>query len=91
MPSANMMTLPAAVTFVADVGAAVFALAAAVSVFGAGVAAASTAVEGAAVGFGAEDWATACVAISAQLEIKVSLTRQSFTRGPNGKRDRSAR
>ena len=88
MPSANMMmTLPAAMTFVVDAGAAALALAAAASVFGAGVVAASAAVEAAAVDGSAADWADACVAISAQLEIKATLAREGFTRGPNGKRD----
>ena len=87
MPSARTMTLPAAVTVVpADWGFEVLAVAVttvALSALGAlvgalwvVVAAGPTACAG--------DWAKACVVNTAQTEIKVSFTRQGFTRAPTG-------
>ena len=83
MPSDKMMTLPAAVTVVVDAGVGALTFAATVRAFGA-IAVALTGVVTVGMCGCAEDWAKAGMAIIAQLEIKVSLTRQGFTRVPNG-------
>lgn len=96
MPSTRMMTLPAAVTVVlpdagrgAPTWAVTFAVTDVVAVGGAvtggdlGALPAAVRLVAAAWPVGcAGDWAQACVAISAQLVIKVSLKRQGFTWAP---------
>lgn len=90
MPSDKMRTLPAAVTVVAAPNFAALSFAATLSALAA-LAAALTGVVAASLRGCAEDCAKAGMAIKAQLEIKVSLTRQDFTRVPNGRRDQAAR
>ncbi len=82
MPSAKTMTLPAAVVRIVDPGDAGLTFVAAVSVLAVSTAGLVSVVATALRG-GVADWATACEAISAKLEIKASLTHEGFTRFPN--------
>ena len=82
MPSANTMTLPAAVVRIVDPGDADLTFVAAVSVLAASIAGLVSAVAIELRGC-VSDWAIACEAISAKLEINASLTNEGFTRFPN--------